>query len=144
MYKIGTLEEFNLDDLKAKKNQGWTENEIIKGKKTIEEGGETYINNVLEKCQNPNGLDEYIWEHSEGDIQDSFSTLARWKKKICNPVPPKYYIAISDGDYIYGKVASDVCVKFGLNVADIEIFDTKEDYLARARELGVEIGDLES
>lgn len=157
MYKLGTLEQFTLEDTVAKNAAGWTNGEIESGKLVAyEEDGEVFkstIINLIPKEQNPDGSDEYLWESVNGDIEDPFNILSVWNKRIIKPVPPKYYIALRNhcsitqtGDrdcYIYGVVQSSQVVNFGSNVANIEIFDTEAEYFARIAELGIEINDLE-
>lgn len=140
MYKLGTLEQFNSDNALAKQADGWTQDEITNGKSVDDGEGGTYLQTILlNKQQNINGSDEYLWESANGDIEDTFNILAVWRKRIFKPVPTKYYIANNNDTYIYGKVESNTCLNFGAFVTDIEIFDTEAEYLARLEELGITI-----
>ena len=77
MYKLGTLEQFNLEDAAAKKAAGWTEEEIKNGKISISEDGgeitESVVTNLIHKRQSPIKSDDYLWESDEGTIEDPFN-----------------------------------------------------------------------
>ena len=142
MHKLGTLAQFELDNKAAKKAAGWTKQEITNGRIVVDgEVGvpDSIITNLLSRRQNPTGLDQYLWESASGDIKDTFNLLAVWNREIIKPIPPIYYIANNSGSYIYGKVESASCYRFGAFVTDIEIFDGKRAYNARIKELGIKI-----
>ena len=150
MHKLGTLEQFEIENSAAKKADGWTQKEIKDGKVIINEDGLSYtITTFLEYKQNPLNPDEYLWESEIGDIKDTFNLLATWSKSINKPSSTKYYIARKsvcsideDGDkdcHLYGEVTSKQVINFGSQVAEIEIFNKKKEYLARINELGIAI-----
>ena len=140
MYKLGTLEEFNVENTKAKKEAGWSDEEIENGKIIIDSQGETYaITLLLEYKKNPLNSNEFLWKSENGDIEDPSNILFIWRNAIIKPVPPKYYIANNNKSYIYGKVESDYCVSFGSKTKDIEIFDTEASWFARLNELKIVI-----
>jgi hypothetical protein len=123
MYKLGTLDQFNIEDLAAKKAAGLTQDEINKG-------------NLLSKEQNSNNSDQYLWESKDGDIEDPFNILAVWSKYIKGHKNVKYYIA-HNGSITFGKVAVGTEIKFGRDINFIEIFDNEDEFLARTEELGI-------
>lgn len=142
MYRIGTIEEYSIDDTIAKQAAGWTQDQIANGKVVATEEGGYVINNILPKRQNPNNDREFIWESSEGDIEDYYNIISSWDKRIHKPKTPKYYIANNNGKFICGRVNSDSCVNFGSNVTGIKIFNNESDFLERAEELKITIENL--
>lgn len=141
MYKLGTLEQFEIDNSAAKKANGWTQDEIENGKViTSEEGESSSLTSFLDYKKNPNN-DEYLWESPSGDIEDEFNILATWGI-MRKPPFTKYYIANNNGFYIFGKAEPKSWPSFGSKVVDIEIFDTEKEYLARVEELGIITNEL--
>lgn len=125
MYKLGTLQQFEIEDLAAKKAAGLTQDEIKKC-------------NLLSKEQNSNNSDQYLWESKDGDIEDPFNILAVWSKYIKGHKTIKYYIA-HNGSITFGRVAPGTEIKFGRDINSIEIFDTEEQFLNRCNELSIDL-----
>jgi len=153
MYRLGTLEEFISDEGLAKAEAGWTKDEIKNGKVVKDENDEEYIKtDLLPKRQNPSDPKEFLWESPKGDTKDAFNILASWSRKISGHKSTKYYIAQRDkcsisnkgsDCFLCGEVGVGQVLSFGLGVCNIKIFDSKGDYLTKASELAIELGDLE-
>ena len=116
MYKIGAIEDFNLED----------------------------DSETLEKIQN-NNLNQYLWKSESGNLDDNdrYNTLSIWTKFIKDPAFTKYYIAHNDKGLINGYVEPNSQIKFGYSVKYIEIFDDRSEWESRINEIGIDLSDLE-
>lgn len=135
-YKRGIREEYNIADTSNKIALGWTRDEITKGKEYTDESGDSYtVTETLRKIQNPDLTDDYIWEHTDGNLDENakYNIVASWKKTIIRPPQKKWFIAYSGSVKTCGAVEIGETMATGLN--NLEIFNNEEDFLFRCKEL---------
>lgn len=120
-YKLGTLEEFLLEY-------------------PLIEGEEGELSSQQRKWINPKKENEYLWESPTGSIEENekFNLISVWTHSIVNPDVTKYFINKNDV-YSYGVVNIGRVMQSALD--KLEIFDSKDEWLSRATELGIEIVD---
>lgn len=137
MWKLGTLEQFNRDDTLKKKSLGWSDSEIKNGKIFTDQNGDFVVRSVIQKTQNPNNLDECIWEHENGNLtkNDRFNILSHWRKSIIRPLQKKCFIAYSDSVKTCGTVEIGQIMTTGLD--NLEIYDDKDEFLSVCEALDI-------
>lgn len=119
MYKIGTLEEYLLEN---------------------PEGTEENPSSKCRKWSNPNAEDEFLWHCETGTIteDEKFNIVSAWTRSIIKPEKTKYYIAEERHP---GRVKSNNVLQSGAK--KLEVFSSYVDWLDRCKFLGLEIDDIE-
>lgn len=123
MYKIGTLEEYLLEN-----PEGTEENPSSKCRK--------WKNSLVE--------DEYLWCSESGVITEAekFDLISIWTGSIIKPVIKKYYL-IPEVNAPSGLAGVAGIVHPGSSMSsaalNMEIFDDETQWRERADELGIEI-----
>ena len=114
-YKIGTFEEY------------LSENPV-----PVNEGDPSQ----KRRWQNEKKDNEYLWANENGTIteDEKFDLVSIWTNSIIKPTSIKYYIN-KNGHYTAGIVETGKVMQSGLR--NLEIFNNKEDWIARANELNI-------
>lgn len=143
-YRRGTREEYNIDDTNNKLVLGWTQEEIAHGKEYTDESGNNYtVTETIRKAQNPDLTDDYVWEHTDGNLDENakYNIVASWKKSIIRPAQKKWFIARNQNHVSTGMVEVGQTMTTGLD--HLEIFDSEESFVARCEELNIDLGGIE-
>lgn len=139
MYKLGTLEQYQADDLQAKQDAGWTPDEIKNGKVLETEDGEHTVFTVINLIKNG---DEHVWPSDAGDldVNDVFNIKCRWQKTILNPESKKHYIEKKQDESLsVGIVEAGMSMTCGRNSLELEIFDDEDEFLKRCKDLNINL-----